>query len=44
LAIQHRAEPVNPSETGWRGNYCVGETSMGLLIQAGPGRGGGTGS
>jgi hypothetical protein len=38
------AEPVNPDETGRRDNYCAGETSMGLLIQAGPGNGGGTGA
>ncbi len=37
------SEPVNPGETGRRENYCVGVTSVGLLIQAGPGSGGGTG-
>jgi hypothetical protein len=38
------AEAVNPGETGWLDNYCGGETSAGLLIQAGPGKPGGTGA
>ncbi|HLZ27265.1 MAG TPA: hypothetical protein VKV73_08075, partial [Chloroflexota bacterium] len=38
------AEPVNPGETGRRTNYRVDGTSSGLLIQAGPGSGGGSGS
>ena len=38
------AEPVNPGETSWLGNYCAGMTSVGLLIQARPGSCGGTGS
>ncbi len=37
-------EAVNPDETGRRDNYCVGETSMGLLIQASPGNDGGAGA
>ena len=38
------AEPVNPGETGGLNNYCARETSVGLLIQAGPGNAGGTGA
>jgi hypothetical protein len=38
------AEAVNPGETGRRDDYCAGETSAGLLIQAGPGKGGGRGN
>jgi hypothetical protein len=38
------AEPVNPGETGRLDNYCAGVTSTGLLIQAGPGKCGGTGA
>ena len=46
---QHRTyhlggELVNPGETSLLDNYCVGETSRGLLIQAGPGNAGGTGA
>jgi Transposase, Mutator family len=39
-----RAEAVNPGETGRGDNYCTGVTSAGLLIQAGPGSDGGTGT
>ncbi len=38
------AEAVNLGETGRRQDYCAGGTSGGLLIQAGPGKGGGRGS
>jgi SpoVK/Ycf46/Vps4 family AAA+-type ATPase len=38
------SEPVNLGETGRRANYSVSNTSCGLLIQAGPGSGGGKGS
>jgi len=38
------SEPVKGGETERRGNYCVGSTSVGLLIQAGPGKGDGRGS
>jgi hypothetical protein len=44
IVADGQSEPVNPDEAGQCGNYCAGETSTGLLIQAGPGRGGGTGS
>ena len=37
------AEAVNAAETNRLSNYCVGEISRGGLIQAGPGKGGGTG-
>ena len=39
-----QTEPVNPGETGRLKNYGAGETSTGLLIQAGPGNDGGTGA
>ncbi len=38
------AEAVNTGEPERLGNYCAGCMSVGLLIQAGPGRGGGRGS
>ena len=38
------AEPVNRGETDRLANYWVGITSAGRLIQAGPGRDGGSGS
>ena len=38
------AELVNPDETGRLDNYCVIGTSVGLLIQAGPGNAGGRGT
>ena len=38
------AELVNPDETGRLDNYCVIGTSVGLLIQAGPGNAGGRGA
>jgi hypothetical protein len=38
------AEAVNTGETDRLANYWVGMTSVGRLIQAGPGRGGGSGS
>ena len=41
---QAEAEAVNFFEAGRRDNYGAGETSTGLLIQAGPGNGGGTGA
>jgi hypothetical protein len=37
-------EDVNFFETDRRGNYSGSDTSTGLLIQAGPGNGGGTGA
>jgi len=43
LRLGEGAEPVNPGETGRLKNYGAGETSTGLLIQAGPGNDGGTG-
>jgi len=43
-ADEEEAEGVNPGETGRRDDYCAGATSCGLLIQAGPGSGGGCGS
>ncbi len=47
LWLSKIAEPRNLSTlvrpVGWD-NYCAGMTSVGLLIQAGPGSGGGTGA
>jgi hypothetical protein len=37
-------EAVNLGETDRLGNYWAGETSKGLLIQAGPGSAGGIGA
>ena len=44
FSLSLRAELVNPDETGRLDNYCVIGTSVGLLIQAGPGNAGGRGT
>ena len=44
LGYLRRAEAVNTGETDPVTSYCAGDTSVGQLIQAGPGSSGGSGS